>query len=609
MNKIFILILTLFFMGNNIYSQKFTATTNKNPVASGDAIQVTFSCDVDCSDFRPPDFKGFSVLGGPNQSQSMSIMNGQMTRSISYSYVLRAGDPGTYTIKPASVNAGGKRISSNAINITVVKGSAQQQGKNTEQKTESSQADEIIRKNFYVTLAVNKTSVYQGEAVIATYKIYKHPDLALIDLKMPKTPAFNGFWSQDMESITQLKWGTEVVNGIRFQTSTLKKVLLIPQQTGQLTIDPLELETVAQLRVQGNRRRSNDPFEDFFNDPFFNNNVKNFPYTAKSKTAILAVKPLPGNAPADFKGGVGDMRIKAWLNKNDAKTNEPLTLKIQVSGTGNLRLIEPFNLNLPPDFESYEPKIADNLALSPSGFNGNKTFEYIIIPRHAGKFEINPINFVYFDLNKKSYVSLSTDKFVINVEQGTASEATSIISGVTKEDIKYLGKDIRFIKNSNFDLSKSPTRFFGTIPFMLLDISPLILFIGFIFYRKRYEKLHQDQMLLKTRRANKLAKKRLSAAKKYLELKDSEKFYEELTRGLWGYISDKLGIPFSDLTKDSTADSLRMKNIPEDNITNFLSTIDDCEFARYAPSAGSGEMEHIYNDAVKVITELEGRLK
>jgi hypothetical protein len=282
-------------------------------------------------------------------------------------------------------------------------------------------------------------------------------------------------------------------------------------------------------------------------------------------------------------------------------------LKVKVSGTGNLKLIEALELNLPPDFELYDPKIADNLTITAAGIKGNKIFEYLMIPKHEGEYKIEPVHFSYFDLSKKQYVNLKSDEFIIKVGKGDGGEST-IVSGIKKEDIQFLGKDIRFIKTET-DITNNKSEIYGSAKFYILSISPLFLFLFFIYYKKKRDEISGNQMLLKNKRATKVAKKRLVNAKKYLNLKDRNKFFEEIEHALWGYISDKLGIPVSELTKESATKALSKIKIPDELIESYLGTIDNSEFRRYAPSTEESGMEKNYQDAVDVITKLEGRLK
>lgn len=604
LNIKYIIVLLLFIVGYSSFSQEFRATVNKNPVASGERFQVTYTLEGDGTNFQGPTFKDFTFLGGPSQSQSIQIINGRMSKSLSFSYVLQAGAPGTYTIPAASIVVDGKRIYSNTITLNVVKG--QQDAAQQQQRSESEQANEIIKKNLFLTLSVSKSEVYLGEPLVATYKIYKHPNLMLVNLSNPQTTLNAGFWLQDIESLGQISWTTEVLDGINYQVAVLKKQLLIPQRTGNLTIEPLELDAIVRLRVERPGRRS--LFDDFFDNPFTMGASRDFEYKLKSRTAQIRVKSLPDNPPDGFNGAVGNISMKAWFDKTQTRTNEPVTLKVQISGTGNLKLIEPLNLLFPSDFDFYDPKSVDNLTTTANGFDGNKTFEYLLIPRHSGTYQIEPITFSYFDLSSRQYKTLTAGPFTISVEKGEGTDATTIVSGVRKEEIKYLGKDILFIK-TNAKLKQNGKKFFGSAMHYILSLAPLALFILFFVVRRKTIKERRDKALMLNKRASKAAKKSLSLAREYLKKGDKNSFYEEVSRALWVYLSSKLNIPFAELNKDIAYTHLKERNIPDELIHQTFETIDKCEFARFAPIDGSVEMQELFDKASYVITNINNHLK
>lgn len=598
-----ILTFALLILGIDLSAQSFSAAVDRNPMSLGDQFQVTFTLSGEGHSFRPPSFENFNFLGGPAQSQSYrSDSRGNMERTIAFTYYLQAAKEGTFTIESATIISGGKTIKSNPIKIVVKKGAVNSQ--DNSEKSESERAREIIEPNMFIKLNGSKSSVYLGEPLIVTYQLYKHPQLTLVDLDLPKIPAMSGFWSQDLDDIKSIKWTTEVVNGVRFETAVLKRSVIIPQQSGKIKIDPMEMKSVVRLRVQKQRNRQRSMFDDFFNDPY-----KDFNYSFKSNSLSVNVLPLPSNPPDDFTGGVGKIEMEAWLDRSDAKTNEPVTLKVKLSGSGNLKLIETKELNLPADFEAFEPKIADNMTLTASGFKGNKTFEYIMIPRHAGKYELEPVSISYYDLDSKQFKTLTSDKFTINVEKGDGVPSAGSISGVSKEEIKYLGKDIRFIKESIGSLDKKGSSFFSSIGFYILGILPAILYFLFFILRKKRKELIENKALLKNKKAKKVAIKRLSLAEKYLKLSESDKFYEEMTKAIWGYLSDKLSIPLSELNKDKISNILTKLKIENEMILNLIDLIDSCEFARYAPSESNSDMQSNYEQAANIITILEGRLK
>jgi hypothetical protein len=614
MKKLVLLILVFVFISfgfMDAMAQKFHASVSRNPVSEGQTFQVTFSLeDASGKGFQAPGFKGFTVLTGPSTSQSTRIINGNMSSSVSYTYLLKADNIGQFTIGSASITVDGKKLRTDPIQVQVVKASARQSQQSSSQddaKSLEEQAYDIISDNAFVRLSVSKSTVSENEQFVATYKLYIDPELNLVDLSAPKMPTFNGFWTTELD-IGQVSFRSETYNGKAYKVADLKKVILLPQQTGQLKIEPMEVELIVRLRVQSQSRSRQGFFDDpFFGDPF-GRNFRDFPYTAKTNSPTINVKSLPSDAPAEFQGAVGDFTMKAWMDKQNTKTNDPVTLKVQINGKGNLKLIQPLPLNLPQDIENYEPKINDNISTTTSGMSGSRTFEYLLLPRNPGTYKIDPVRFAYFDINSGQYKVLSSDEFELNVEKGSGSASSPVITGVRKEDVQLLGKDIRFIKSAPEDFKRSGDKFFGSTWFYILNISPALLFVFLYAYRRKQEKESGNLALMKQKKANRLAKKRLSSAKNFMN-KDENKFYEETSKALWGYVSDKLSIPYSDLTSEKAEEKLRQANVPEGILKKLTETIDYCESARFAPASEKISQQDLYNNAASVITDMEGSIK
>jgi hypothetical protein len=609
-----IIFIAVFVLGIvRLWSQnvEFSATVDKNPVTVGERFTVTFSVNGDASNFKGPNFKGFTVLGGPMQSQNVQIINGAMSRSLSFSYILTADKIGNYNIDPAIITSNGNSVKSNSIQMRILPESDTQKQRRQQQadqeKTLGQQALEILKKNIFVRANVSKRSVYQGEQITATYKLYLNPQLNPIEMKPKKIPSFDGFWTQDI-NVDKLNWAREVINGVAFNSAVIKQVVLFPQRSGNLIVDPYEFDFVVRMKVD-NRKRSNDMFDRFFDDPFFGGSYRDFPYTAKSESVSINVNNLPGGSPLDFNGAVGNFSLDSWLDKNKIKAGEPISLSVKITGNGNMKLLGPPKSNFPPGFEVYEPKVSDNTNVTTSGISGNITYEYLAIPRNAGSFNIEPIVFSFFDLNKKQYVTLKSKEFNVIVEKGDGTNSSNIISGVRKEEVELIGKDIRFIKMKSGELKQFPKSFFNSPLFWFCTVLPVIFFFFFLIWRRKKNKYENDLQLFKNRKATKFAKKRLSAAKGYFNKSQHDKFYEEINRALWGYLSDKLGIPYSDLTKDKAGEILLLRDVSNDLIEKFVGTLDEAEFARYAPSSAEGSMGTVYKDSVDVITEMEGVLR
>lgn len=619
--KSFLLRVAIFLLaiGNVFAEYKFTATVSSTTVTVGEQIQVTFTLNsTNGKNFQPPSFKGFTVLAGPSRSMSTQIINGQISSSMSFIYILLADAEGTFTIEPAKITVDGTTLSSNPITIKVVKSDTKQQQsqqKNVQEgeKTISQQAEEIIRNNLFIRLFVDKSQAYIGETIVATYKLYVHPDLNIVNINVPKMPSFNGFWTQDF-GIKELKFTTEVINGIPYRVADLKQVVLIPQQKGTLTIDPMEIEFVVRLLIkqQPQKKRYRDLFDmlfddPFFNDPFFTTRYKDFPFTVRSKPITIKVLPLPTPEPAEFRGGVGSMQIKAWLDKTSVKTGEVATLKVQISGKGNLKLLSPFELKLPKDIDTYEPKTIDNTIVSPSGVSGNVTFEYYLVPKNPGTYKIEPIKFAYFNLDKKQYETLTTGEFVLNVEKG-ATPTQTIVGNLKKEEVEYLGKDIRYIKTSTGRFYRESESFIVSPIFWIASLLPLFLWVFAFIYVKRKEKIEGNIVLMKQIRATKIAQKYLKNAKKLISNGQKDKFYEETARALWNFVGNKLNIKPTELTKENIREKLIEKVDDQIIVEQLLELINRCELARYSPQFDNTPLEEIYTLSVDVLSKLSEKL-
>jgi hypothetical protein len=580
----------------------FTASVDRNRIAMGEQLEITFSLNGSGKNFQPPAFNDFLVLSGPNQSTSMQFINGAMSQSISYSYVLQPRSEGKFTIGAATIESNGKKVQSNSITIEVTKGSPQQKKQQSQQTTDDENINKQIAENLFIKVIVDKSNVYQGEQITATYKLYTRVNIA--NSQITKVPALTGFWNQEID-IPKNTQETEVLNGVQFRVIPIKKYALFPQQSGTLELDPMEADFVVQVQT---RKRGGDVWDQFFNDPFFGN-VRNVNYPIKSIPIKIIIKPLPSyNVPEGFSGAVGKLSFESWLDKRETKTNEPVTLKVKISGRGNLKLIDPLKISFPPDLESYDPKISDNITTGTSSISGSRTFEYLLVPRRPGEQKIAPFNFSYFDLDKKDYVSIKSPEFLITVSKGSDYISTPIAS-LSKEEIKLFGQDIRFIKSGTTSFKKRGENFFGSPGFFILLFSPIFLFVWFISYIRHYEKISGDVVRLKSRKATRMAKKRLLHAEKFLAQKKREEFYSAISQALWGYAGDKLGIPLSDLSKDSIKITLTSRNVNDASIEKLINTINHCEFARFAPSTDSLEMEIIYKDTIELITSIEEELR
>lgn len=589
----------------------FTAS-GKEIVSEGEQFRVVYTLNASGKNFKGPSFKGFRVLSGPNPSTSsnIQIINGKYTSTVtnSYTYYLTALKEGEYTIGPATIEADGKTYASNSLEIKVVKGTPPADSRNSkEQRGEPQQG--VKPEDVFLRTIINNNNPYLGEQLVVTYKIYTRVPIPQYSLR--KFPSFNGFWAQDlMDENEQPQQRTEVVNGVQYMTAEIKKVALFPLKSAELTIDPIELDVVLQVR-SSQRRNTGDPFFDrFFDDSFFGFGYRNIERTLVSKPVELNVKPLPlENRPADFKGAVGQFSLKSNIDKTNVKTNEAINLKFTIWGRGNVKLIDDLGIAFPPDFEVYDPKINNKINTSGGSITGIRTIEYLLIPRNPGDFMIKPVTFSYFDPEKEKYSTLKTDEFVINVEKGEEGQSDAVYGIPSQEEIQYIGSDIRYIKTSPFELRIKGRFFFGSGNYFIILGVALLAAIVFIIVWNQIQRKRRDKLLMKTRRATRTARKRLKKAGEYLKGNNETEFYNEVSQALWGYLADKFNIPVSDLSIDKVGETLKNKKIDNRIIDHFTETLNNCEFARFAPGSQTENMNRIFDEAMNAITRTEKELK
>ena len=576
-------------------------------VVSGDQVRLVFTVNSqDIKDFRAPSIKGFDVLMGPSRSQqsSIQIINGKRTSnsSTAFTYILLAGNPGTYTIPAASVEVNGEKVFSNAISIKVLpqdqtSGNSGNNGGGSASSSRSQAAGSRISSNdLFITATASKTTVHEQEAILLTYKVYTVVNLRQLYGKMPD---LKGFHTQEVELPQQKTFTLEHYKGRNYNTTVWSQYVLFPQQTGKLEIPSITFDgVVAQQTI------SDDPFDAFFNGGGYVE-VKKKITTPK---VVINVQPLPAK-PAGFSGAVGEFKLASSINATDVKTNDAVTIKLTLSGTGNMKLIGTPEVKFPQDFEIYDPKVTDDYKLTNSGLTGTKTFEYLAIPRHAGNFTIPAIEFTYFDLKSNSYKTLKTEAYNLKVAKGQGN-ADQVISDFTnKESVKMLGKDIRFIKLGDSSLRPKGDFFFGTVGYYLCYLIPLLLFVVFaVIYRQKALE-NANVAKVKTKKANKVATRRMKLAGKLLAENKKNEFYDEVLKALWGYISDKLSIPVSQLSKDNIEAELTNYGVQEALIAEFIGVLNECEYARYAPGNENEAMDKVYSASVEVISKMENSIK
>ena len=587
----------------------FTATAPE-AVAVGDQFRLSYTVTTqNVRDFRVPSFKGFDVLMGPSPSRqsSVQIINGKTTstRSITYTYILMATAEGSYTLPAASIVADGEQMLSNAVEIKVLPadkaaasgtGSSQSNGRTG---TSRASASSVADSDLFIRATVSKSSVYEQEAFLLTYKIYTLVDLRGFD--NVKLPDFKGFHSQEVELPTNRRWSLEHYNGRNYQTTIYRQFVLFPQQAGKLTIEPARFDASVARAMQ-----TIDPFEAFFNG---GSNYMEIKKPLITPRITIDAKPLPAGKPEGFSGGVGDFNISTTISSNSVKTNDAVTLKLIISGTGNMKLMDTPEVHFPEEFEIYDPKVDNKFRLTNNGLSGNQVIEYLAIPRTEGDYTIPPVQFSYFDCKSQTYKTLSTEAFPLHVEKGSGDATQVVANFVSKEDLKVLNQDIRYIKLGDVSLSPRGRFFLGSLACWLWYVVPALAFVVlFVLYRKQIA-ANANLAYVRTKKANKMAVKRLKSAGRLLAEGKQNDFYDEVLKALWGYVADKLSISTSSLTKDNVADKLRQHGVDDTLVGDFLSLLDTCEFARFAPGEGTQGMDKVYAAALDVMGKMENSIK
>ena len=605
MKKLIIILMALIAYSTQMLADKVAFTASApDAVVVGDQFRLSYTVTTQkVKDFRAPSIKGFDVLMGPSRSQQSNtqIVNGNVTStsSITFTYILMANNAGEYTIPGASIVADGDQMVSNSVRIKVLPQDQGDSNSSSSSSTHSSSGTGVSNQDLFITASASKTNVYEHEAFVLTYKIYTRE--SNLQLNNAKLPDFKGFHSQEIEMTTNARWTPEHYQGRNYYTTVYRQFVLFPQQSGKLYIDPAQFQMTVGKPVQ-----SDDPFDAFFNG---GSNVIEIKKSISTPKIAINVNPLPAGKPADFSGGVGEFNISSSINNKELKTNDAITIKLVISGTGNLKLISNPEIKFPDDFEVYDPKVDNQVRLTREGLTGNKVIEYLAIPRHAGTYKIPGVSFSYFDIRSKSYKTLKTEEYVINVEKGAGNADQVIANFTNKEDLKVLGEDIRYIKQNEVTLQPKGSFFYGSMTYWLFYIIPALAFIiFFIIYRKQAAE-NANVAKMRTKKANKVATKRMKLAGKLLSENKKDAFYDEVLKALWGYISDKLNIPVSRLSKDNIEEKLRNHGVNEELIKEFLNALNDCEFARFAPGDENQAMDKVYSSSIEVISKMENSIK
>ena len=604
-NKIvsFILVGIAFLLSFNSFAQKLIAQVSKNKVVTGEVFQVSFTVNGNMSGFKPPSFPDFDVYSGPNQSTSMQIANGNMSQTVSYSYMIAARKEGKLTIGAAIATVNGATMESNPIAIEVSKGSTRQEQQQKMQQGQNpygnnNQAPKNISgEDLFVRTYLSKKQCYLGEQIVITQKVYCRGTLRGFQNFNP--PEYNGFWSKDEERKGQIQLTQENLDGINYYVAEFSKTYLFPQRAGKLTIEPIEIDCIVRQQAK----------QQSLFDQFFGGGGQDVAIKIKSKPVSVDVLALPEKGkPDNFTGAVGNFSFNAKINHNKVKANESINLKLTISGKGNINLASTPKINFPDGFELYDPKISESIN-TVGGVSGTKSYEYLVIPRKEGEYVLKDINFTYFDVEKKQYVTLPSPEVKITVDAPDPNSVGAAQVYNPKHEIQTEENGIRYIKTGDLKLHPVDEEFFSSWKHYGLLGLITALFIGFVVMRNNYLKSQSDVVGVKQKRALKIARKQLTLAEKFKNENKQDEFYNEVLTALNSYVSFKLNIPVADLSKDTITENLIKKYVSTETIDKLISTLNDCEYARYAPAAAEKDLNLVYNNTIGLITTVEQELR
>ncbi len=585
--------MSYFALGQNVVLEA-KAPSN---VMVGQHFKIEYSVNVQGASLSQPDFQGLSYSHG-GTSQSVNIINGNMSVKITYYYVVSAPNAGTYTIPPISAEHNGKTYQSKELVIVAEdnpqgnpnSNSQQNNNQNFYQGQNQNNNQQVNaptdKSNLFIDVVLNKKEVYVGEQIFLTAAFYSRYDIS--DLTDSKVPTFSGFWVKDISSPQRIIPEKKLINNKMYLYGFLHKKVLIPQRAGDLQIEPYSFTFITQ--------EGSFPFYD------------NYERIAKSTAKTIKVKPLPQGKPSSFGGAVGKFDISISSDKKEVKLDEPITLKLTISGTGNIQLCDAPKFDLPSSFEVFPPKSSDNTKITDNGMTGSRTFSYVAIARQPGEVVIPSIEYSYFDPNSKSYKTVSTNELTINITGDRDSSAVAY-SNIIKSDVENIGNDIRFIKQNSFSLSKGNGMFFNSFEFWLIFALLPIAFLLIILFRLQQIKNNANIAAVKNRKAGKTSRKRLKKAAEFMKQNKKDEFYVEILNALWGYLSDKLEISGSELTRDNVSEKLAEKNVDENSKNKYIETLDKCEFERYAPSSMACSLQDIYSLAADAIEIMDSSIK
>lgn len=580
--------------------------TAPSAVVQGEQFRLSYVLNQEGKDLRLPDFPDFEVLFGPSTSTSFSqrTVNGKTTseRSVSYTYILVANNTGKFTIPPASITVDGSNYESNSLTVEVLPpdeastpSTSRGAGRQQEGGGSSATSPTVSANDAFIRAIVSKNSPYEQEGFTVTFRLYT--TLNIVNFGKIRFPEFEGFMVEEIELPMNQQLQMERYEGKNYYTADLRKTLLFPQRSGKITIPSGSIEMV--FSVPSGRRVST-----FFGSQEVMVDVKKEMVT---NPVAINVKSLPANRPLSYSNAVGTFSMNPSISTTQTRANEAITLRLEISGTGNLKLIRDPAVLFPENFEAYDPAVNNSFNVTTNGLTGVRTIEYMAIPRYEGNYTIPPVEFTYFDLNTKSYKTLTTPEYKLQIAKGDPSSA-SASTYVSRQDVK-VEQDIRFLKTGDPSYTSSTNFLAGSWTYWAWYAIPFLLLLIAYFINRKQAMENANVTLSRTKKANKVAIKRLKVAEKYLKEHNKESFYEEVLRALWGYFSDKLSIPVARLSKNNIEAELSEYGVETALVEKFLRILDTCEFARYAPAESNAEMERVYDDTLRTIGDMENRLK
>jgi hypothetical protein len=580
-----------------------TATVDRTRIGLNEDFVLLVEISGDGGEPRLPDINAFAALAGTSTSTNIQMVNGRFSQSVTYQYTFFARSAGKFTIGAVEVESKGQVYRSQPIEIEIVAGAtspAPQTPPGGAGRSQQSEPPPNLEGNLYLDAKVDRIRVYQNEPVIIRYRIYTRLNIGSYGVS--SLPNYSGFWAEDFPMPPQPRTSREVINGQTYLVAEIKKTALFPQSAGKKKLEPLVIDCEVQLP----RRRSRDIFDQFFDDPF---SARTTRQQISSRPVEIEVLPLPEGKPANFSGAVGNFSLSASVDRSQVKTNEAIMLKVRASGAGNIKVLPNPPIDLPSDFEVYDPKVAENIDHDNDQISGSKTWEYVIVPRFQGSHEIKPITLSYFDPRAKTYKTATTAPILLTVEKGAGDFTPVVGGGVSKEDVRLLGQDIRFISTAALPFKNLNEAFYAQPAFLSLMALPVLaLFVAFM-YQRHQEKLSTNVAYARSRKAGSMAQKKLATAKKLLQQNDAKGFYAEVQRALMGFLGNKLNVAEAGLITDEVERLLADKRVNPEVVREYINCLHTCDFQRFAPAQSNGKaMQEFYEQARHALETMEKAL-